>query len=134
MRNRHESAADIVALLVDKGAQVSIQDKYGRTPLLLSTTNESDSAVDIVRFLLDKGASVDEKDMMDRTPLHWVTGNRTKPLDIIRLLLLKGGDANINSKDKNGSTPIQCAEKNQTLFTPDVLHLLQSVANKSNQI
>ena len=134
VRNKHESAPELVRLLIEKGASVTVEDSYGRTPLLLATTNESSHTVEIIQILLEKGAHVNIKDKMARTPLHWATENRPNALAIIRVLLAKGGDKNIEHKDKNGLTPVQCAQKNQSQCGPDVHQLLLSAAEKLKRV
>ena len=63
--------------------------------------------VDIVEMLLERGAKVDTKDNQHATALHLAAEEGCD--DCVRLLLKKGVD--VNSKMKNGDTPIMRAVK-----------------------
>ncbi|KAK5800937.1 hypothetical protein VI817_003149 [Penicillium citrinum] len=62
--------------LLEYGAKPDVQDRHGRTPLLLAAINENES---MVSLLLKKGAKTDMKDRKGRTPLFLATqkGNMT---------------------------------------------------------
>ena len=104
---RHEVA---IALL-EAGARVNTAEANGITPLLMAITNGN---VDVARLLVERGANVKAADWYGRTPL-WAAvdvrnlekrgparGNgvdRAAMLDLIRLLLSKGADANARTKE-----------------------------------
>ncbi len=47
---------EIVALLIDKGAIIDIQDKYGKTPLMVAVS-DYDGDDKMIKFLLEYGAN-----------------------------------------------------------------------------
>jgi len=92
---------DIVALLLDKSAEVNAKGNRNQTPLHLTATQE---AADL---LLAKKAEVDAPDSDGQTPLHWASaGGRLAVAE----QLIKGG-ADVNARDKAGSTSLQLALK-----------------------
>ena len=81
--------------LLDRGADVDVQDGWGRTPLALAA---ADGKRYVVELLLARGAHVDARDNEGRTPLMVSSG------DIATLLIEHG--ANVNAHDKEGHTPL----------------------------
>ena len=62
---------DGIKLLIEKGANVNLQDIHERTPLHLACENTTEEVHhDCVEFLLRKGASTNIQDVFGRTPLH----------------------------------------------------------------
>uniref|UniRef100_K3XBW9 Uncharacterized protein n=1 Tax=Globisporangium ultimum (strain ATCC 200006 / CBS 805.95 / DAOM BR144) TaxID=431595 RepID=K3XBW9_GLOUD len=59
--------AEVVQLLLDRGADINEKDKYGRSPL--SHAAQAGKA-EIVQLLLDRGADITEKDNYGRSPLR----------------------------------------------------------------
>jgi len=101
-----EGCMECVAAIVEKGAKVDLPDPEGVTPLLWAIWN---TRFDAAKYLIDHGANVNRFDWWGRTPLYlavdYVTlphGGRpdqpsldgTLPIDVVRLLLLKGADPN----------------------------------------
>ncbi len=78
---------DIIELLINKGADVNIENRHGETPLLLAVYEED---IDIVELLIDTGAGINIKDDAGDTPLSLAVGNNDKY--IIRLLLNAGAE------------------------------------------
>lgn len=62
---------DVAALLIEKGADLSIPSDHGASPLLIASFF---GHRDIVKLLLDKGADVNAKNKDGRTPLDTVSG------------------------------------------------------------
>ena len=66
--------AEIVRVLIEHGADVTMQDKAHSTPLHLASSMGN---TEIVRLLLQHGADVATQDENNRTPLHltssWVS-------------------------------------------------------------
>jgi ankyrin repeat protein len=101
-----EGCLDCVKALVEKGAKIDLPDPEGVTPLISAIFN---AHFDAAKYLIEKGANVDRWDWWGRTPLYLAVdyntlphGGRpdqpsldeTLPIDIIRMLLEKGANAN----------------------------------------
>ena len=111
----------VARLLLDRGVNINVQDKKGRTPLheVLTELDDSypDYFVDAVRFSLDHGADVDVGDNNGSTPLHVISqyGN----IEAARLLLEHG--ACVDAQDNDHSTPLHFASR---CGNAEVAHLL----------
>ncbi|MFP3032042.1 MAG: ankyrin repeat domain-containing protein, partial [Wolbachia sp.] len=90
---------DKVKLLLDRGANIEVQDKFGYTPIFLATQSGKWS---VVELLLDRGANIDAQDKEGRTPLHFAAQKNN--LDMAQFLLNRG--ANIEVQDRRAWTPI----------------------------
>ena len=105
-----EGCLDCVKALIEKGAKVDLPDPEGVTPLISAIFN---AHFDVAKYLLDKGANVDRWDWWGRSPLYLAVdyntlphGGRpdqpsldeTLPIDIIRILLEKGANPNLQLK------------------------------------
>jgi len=96
--------AEILRLLIDKGAAIGIQDNNGWTALMWAAIR---GHAEIARVLIDKGADKDIQDNDGRTALMFATGRAHT--EIARLLIEKGADIDI--KNNNGSTALMLAAK-----------------------
>ena len=107
---------DAAKTLVDAGANLEMADPNGITPLLMAISNDQ---VPTARFLIEKGAKINVSDWYGRTPLwtavevrnmdfdngSFENGVERGPvLDLIKLLLDKGADPNVRTKE---SIPIR---------------------------
>jgi len=105
-----EGCMDCVKALVEKGAKVDLPDPEGITPLISSILN---AHFDVAKYLIDKGANVNRWDWWGRSPLYLAVdyntlphGGRpdqpslddTLPIDIVRILLDKGANPNLQLK------------------------------------
>src|SRR5690242_1280247 len=105
-----EGCMDCVKALVDHGAKIDLPDPEGVTPLISAIFN---AHFDVAKYLIDKGASVNRWDWWGRSPLYLAVdyntlphGGRpdqpaideTLPIDIIRMLLDKGANPNLQLK------------------------------------
>ncbi|QYT04338.1 ANK_REP_REGION domain-containing protein [Trichoderma simmonsii] len=122
----HNEAA--VRLLLDRGAQIEVADKDGRTPLSYAAGDNFRGEA-IVRLLLDRGAQIEAASNEGRTPLSYATGNHHQGEAIVRLLLDRG--AQIEAASDGGRTPLSYAHqyRNDT-----VTRLLQSHGAKSSTV
>jgi len=92
-------SAEIVKLLLEKGAELDHIDRSGETPLIKASTGSFN--LEIVKLLLEKGADVNVKDETGATALMKAAVNACSA-DMVKLLLEKGADA--GAKDKAGNT------------------------------
>jgi ankyrin repeat protein len=105
-----EGCIDCVRALAEHGAKLDLPDPEGVTPLISAIFN---THFDVAKYLIEKGANVDRWDWWGRTPLYLAVdyntlphGGRpdqpslddTLPIDIIRILLEKGANPNIQLK------------------------------------
>jgi hypothetical protein len=88
-----------VQLLLEKGADLAVADKYGWTPLCLASIY---GHVNVVKLLLEKGANMAVADKDGWMPLCLASKNGHA--DIVKLLLEKGADIAVASND--GRTPL----------------------------
>ena len=58
----------VIALLLDRGADIAARDDSGRTPLHGAAANNTEPAV--IALLLDRGADIAAKSDSGWTPLH----------------------------------------------------------------
>ncbi|KAK9441880.1 Pfs, NB-ARC and Ankyrin domain protein [Metarhizium brunneum] len=101
-----EEVIILVFLLCDRGADIDIRDRNGRTPLSWAAWNGHEA---VVKLLLEKGANIEAIDnLYDQTPLLWAAGDGHEA--VVKLLLEKGAD--IKAKDDTGQTPLSWAAKN----------------------
>lgn len=102
---------EMIALLLDAGAQVGTAEANAITPLLMAVSNDK---MEAARLLLEAGADVNAIDWYGRTPL-WSAVNirnleipdvgmsngvdRERALDMIRALLEAGADPNPRTRE-----------------------------------
>ncbi|OAG35173.1 hypothetical protein AYO21_10632 [Fonsecaea monophora] len=94
----------MVKLLLERGANVESEDRWGQTPLSLAAGSGHEATV---KLLLEHGANIESKDSI-RTPLSFAAGNGHEA--IAKLLLERG--ANVKSEDRWGQTPLSFAAQN----------------------
>ena len=78
--------------LIKLGANVNIQDAFGRTPLHCITIKEK------IKILIESGANINIQNKNGDTPLHFTSSEEK-----IKILLKAGADLTI--KNKEGLTP-----------------------------
>lgn len=66
-------------LLIEKGAIVEAQDRYGWSPISLAAMNGHKA---VVQLLIEKGANIETKDKQGRTPLLLAAGNSHKGVSV----------------------------------------------------
>lgn len=110
--------AEVVKLLLDEGADTSVIDEEGRTPLMIVAEKEYAYGTEIMMSLLVAGADANTIDHEGRTPLMHATGGgwTTKSVE---LLLAAGAD--VNAVDHEGRTPLMGAAEGGTLKTIKML-------------
>jgi hypothetical protein len=106
---------DIVELLINKGANVNDEGKYGVTPLLAAVNtsiNEKEKgeenyrvSYNIVQLLIDRGAEVSQLNKDGANPIEIAIAGSN--IEIIDLLFNAG--VKINDKNGSGNTPLHLA-------------------------
>ncbi len=100
--------AEIVADLLDRGADTAAADRFGETALhRVADLRRADGprAARVARLLIERGALVDACNRDGVTALHQAV--RARNLAVVEVLLERG--ANPNAADKRGSTPLHRA-------------------------
>lgn len=98
---------NIVKMLITRGADVSVTDKDGRTPLAIASFC---GCLDVIQYLLAMDGAdefLNAQDSNGCTPL-WLAA-RTGNVNVVRMLVEAGADATIQNHD--GLCPNQVAEK-----------------------
>ncbi|KAH7025755.1 ankyrin repeat-containing domain protein [Microdochium trichocladiopsis] len=93
---------ELVRILVTNGADISIKNDRGRTPLFTAVLFDH---LERAEDLLEHGADVSTTDINDRTPLYTAVIQGYSRM--IKLLCASG--AYVDIKDKNGQTPLHYA-------------------------
>lgn len=103
----NNSTPDIVAYMIDGGANPEERDNDNRTILHAAVSSEK---VDNIKYLLKYGPKKleEKKDFRGYTPLHLAVGLLMKKTEIIKILLEHNPDL-INEKDNYGSTALSTA-------------------------
>jgi ankyrin len=102
--------ADIVALLLSRGANVNIVDKLGDTPLATALGEavfslKRNVEYSVAELLIASGANVRHADKSGMTPLHLAA--KSGGQRVAQLLLDRGAD--VNAVDQNAETPLDVA-------------------------
>lgn len=109
---------NVINYLIEKGANITLTDKDGRTPLIYAIMeSENDNKIDIVRFLIKNGSDVNSADVINNSPLHYCVGG-TNP-KILKLLLDNG--AKIDSLNIEGQTAFHTALRANDINTAKIL-------------
>jgi ankyrin repeat protein len=95
-----------VKKLIDSGADVNVQDKYGWTALHFAAQNRD---VEIGRMLLENGATVDVRESYGNTALSNAVFSSKGDGDMINLLLEYG--AGKNQKNNYDVSPYELAHE-----------------------
>jgi ankyrin repeat protein len=94
--------ADVVALLLKRGANINIVDKWGDTPLNTALLHNKKN---VIGLLITSGADVRHAGTWGHTPLHQAAINGDA--ETTKLLLDRGADP--NTLDDDGDTPLDTA-------------------------
>jgi len=101
-----EGRAQVVEILLDHGACVSIWDIDGKSPLCLACcARQLVGRVAMIKSLLEHGADVNNEDYVGQRPLNHAI--RYASIQSIKLLLKHG--ANISLRDDEGYNALHCA-------------------------
>ena len=109
-----EDEPEVVALLLDRGADIEAHNEKGATPLHVAAAHNKP---EVVALLLDRGADIEARSATGHTPLHYAAGYN-KP-EVVELLLDRGAD--IESSPDTEHTPLHYAAGDNK---PEVVALL----------
>ena len=98
-QNGHLKAA---CKLVERGADLTVQDNYGETPLHVAMNH---GRVDVALMLIERGADLTAKDEYGKSPLH--IASYKGEVDVACMLIERGADLTV--KDEIGNTPLHMA-------------------------
>ena len=98
-----QGEVDLMAALIDAGADISAVDEKGRTALICAA---AEGQTEAAMTLLSRGANIDEKDQEGCTAISWAADQGH--LETVRALLDRGADASL--ADSQGWTPLKFAE------------------------
>ena len=93
---------DTVRMLIERGADVSAQNKYGSTALHWALMN---GHVDLARMLIKCGADVSAQEKDGSAALH--LASKKGHVDLARMLIERGAD--VSAQDRYGSTALHFA-------------------------
>ena len=110
------NGAEILKLLVGKGANVEAKNHIGQTPLFIAVACDNPVGA---RILIADGAKVDSRQNDGRTPLHWAAVNGY--CDVARVLI--ANKANKKTRDSDGDTPLDLAleERSKAKGNPNLI-------------
>ncbi len=103
----------VLALLIEAGANIMLRDSEHDTPLHRASAGGSSECI---RLLLNAGADLESLGVGNATPLNLAAGSRS--VDAVETLLKAG--ANVNTPTQHGATPLMWA----CMFNPDAAMLL----------
>ena len=101
---RGNSNPAVLALLLDRGADIQHRTRKGGTPLHFAAWGNPNPAV--VALLLDRGADIDARSEDGTTALHAAAWKNQNPA-VVALLLDRGAD--IHARTEDGATPLHAA-------------------------
>ena len=98
----HLGDIDIAKLLIENGADINTQKKFGNTPLHKAKDSFGCGYIKMSEFLIKNGADVNMQNHLGDTPLHRAV--ESARVDLVKLLIENGADVNI--KNNAGNTPL----------------------------
>ena len=118
--------AEIVTMLIDKGADVNRRDLMKRTPLHYAAEHGN---IPVMEVLLNKGADINARDNSDATPLMRVCIIDTARPNVADFLLKKGAD--VNAATDGGQTPFMIVVS-RTVYNNELAQLIVNAGPKPN--
>jgi len=115
--------ADVMEILLDKGAEVDSRNTHKQTPLHMATDR---GYVERSLILLRKGASVHARSDVGTTPLHHASMDSPPNQTLLGILL--DAEADVNARTHAGETPLHLAAYNRHASEETLSVLLQAGA------
>lgn len=104
---------EMVALLIDKGADLEIRNDRGRTPIILAAREMGGPGV--IAILLDAGADIDAKDNYGATALDLAAWRGTA--DVVSLLIERGAGLPVEGSEARSLLANAASHGLEDLFT-----------------
>lgn len=117
----HDGDAELIAFLLDHGADIETTSRLGREPAqLTSLMFAADSGgVSAVNLLLAKGANVNARDSGGLTPLFYAVGALDRQMQIVDALIRAGAD--LQARSQSGETALDFAGRYGNTEAADVI-------------
>jgi len=96
------NAVNVVAFLLENGANINDRDTIDQTPLIIAAFN---GWKDIVKMLLDAGADIGHRNDQGENAL--ISAAQEGNIDVVKVLLEAGAD--VNQSNADGETPLDLA-------------------------
>jgi ankyrin repeat protein len=96
------NAVNVVAFLLENGANINDRDTIDQTPLIIAAFN---GCKDIVKMLLDAGADIGHRNDQGENAL--ISAAQEGNIDVVKVLLEAGAD--VNQSNADGETPLDLA-------------------------
>jgi len=122
---KNEHNLKFIKLLIEKGADVNVKDKDGKTPLFYACKNKN--GFEIAKLLIEKGADINIKGGYDEETLIKYALENENGSKIVKLLIEKGADVNVKY-DYDKKTLLHTACKNKNGFE-NVKYLIEKGAD-----
>lgn len=120
----YQGQSEVAKFLIEKGANVNTQSRFGETPIMRAVENRNKK---MVEFLLSKGARIDLKGTGNYTVLHYAA--RNDDYEIIKLIISKVPISSIiNIKNDEGLTALGIARQRSDT---KLINLLQPYSEKA---
>lgn len=118
-----KKSKNVVALLIQKGADPKIKNAEGRTSLHLRA---KEGCFESMKLLIEQNASVNEVDNKGKSCLHYAASApwyaaRDQAFHCVELLVVNGAD--IDAKDSKGWTALFYSSKKGDIYTANYLLL-----------
>lgn len=97
--------ADIVDLLISKGANLNLGDKRSRSALILAISEPKNPDLNVIEKLIKGGSDVNSRDIDGATAISYAIGKNN--IELVKMLQNNGGDIklalSVSTKIKQGS-------------------------------
>ena len=108
------SDADLVSLLLKKGARLNSRNEHRDTPLMIAVKA---SKAEMIALFLQAGADIEETDEVEYSPLDRALQNGND--EVAKLLIAKGAD--VNHRSSSNGTPLMIATRQGSLELVELL-------------